>query len=310
MSIYDKILVGVDGSRDSIHAAEQALKLLRGKGRMMLLTVVNRDYLEYHGEKPENLDRQDSSARKAMLQNISEVADKGRTIGIDVELKLVHGKVFEEITDHAKSLDADAVVLGASHQGEVRRRFIGGTATKVIGLADRDVVVVPEKAEIALKKIVAATDGSSYGQIAVRRAVDLARDFGAKLEIISVVEESAGFPANVTFPGGKPMANVTESSADVPRPSFEDYLEKKVAKVKKLVEEERDRARHEGVKAEIVVPTGKPWRVLVKETENMGAGLIVMGSHGRTGLKRLVMGSVTQRVIEHSGCPVLVVRTR
>jgi nucleotide-binding universal stress UspA family protein len=308
MSFYNKILVGIDGSEESIHAAEQAMNLLGGQGEMTLLSVVSRDFLEYHGESPERLD-EESATYKAMADVVTGVEDKARAEGVAVDLVVdTGGKIFQKIVDNAQFKGAEAVVLGASRDPKFKRRLLGGTSTKVIGYADCDVMMVPRSAEVDLKNIVAATDGSIHGHIAVRRAVDLAREAKGKLDIISVVEETAGFPANVTFPGGRPIADISESSSDVPHPSFEEYLNKKVKAAKEAVEEERDRARHEGVKAEVVVPTGKPWKVLVKETEGLKPGLIVMGSHGRTGLKRLLMGSVTQRVIEHACCPVLVVR--
>jgi nucleotide-binding universal stress UspA family protein len=53
---------------------------------------------------------------------------------------------------------------------------------------------------------------------------------------------------------------------------------------------------------------GEPYEVIVKTAEQSNVGLIVVGSHGRSGIEKLLMGSVTERVIGHAGCPVLVVK--
>ncbi len=78
---------------------------------------------------------------------------------------------------------------------------------------------------------------------------------------------------------------------------------------KALVEDMKKRAEAEGIKAEAIVDEGEPYEVIVNTAKEKNADIIVMGSHGRTGIMRLLMGSVTSRVIGHAGCSVLVVKT-
>ncbi len=63
-----------------------------------------------------------------------------------------------------------------------------------------------------------------------------------------------------------------------------------------------------GALLETAVPLGRPYEAILKVAQAKKANLIVLGSHGRTGLKRLLMGSVTERVIGQAPCPVLVVK--
>lgn len=69
-----------------------------------------------------------------------------------------------------------------------------------------------------------------------------------------------------------------------------------------------EKARSRGLACQTRVGVGPAYRVIVDTATEWEAGLIVMGSHGRTGLKRLLMGSVTERVVGEVPCPVLVVK--
>jgi nucleotide-binding universal stress UspA family protein len=77
---------------------------------------------------------------------------------------------------------------------------------------------------------------------------------------------------------------------------------------KESIDMVREVAEREGIKVEALTLKGEPYEVIVKTAKQKNAGLIVVGSHGRTGVERLLMGSVTERVIGHSGTAVLVVR--
>jgi nucleotide-binding universal stress UspA family protein len=69
----------------------------------------------------------------------------------------------------------------------------------------------------------------------------------------------------------------------------------------------RELIEREGIKVEALTLKGEPYEVIVNTAKQKNAGLIVVGSHGRTGMERLLMGSVTERVIGHSGGTVLVI---
>lgn len=134
-------------------------------------------------------------------------------------------------------------------------------------------------------KIIFPTDFSSLSDAALAHATSLARDTGAMLLIVHVEE-----PA-VAYGGG-------EMYYGLPEPSVE-------AQLKML---------HAVVPADPEVPfehrllTGAPADAIVQLAAEEYADLIVMATHGRTGLRRLLMGSVAEEVIRHAPCPVLTVR--
>jgi nucleotide-binding universal stress UspA family protein len=306
MPYYEKILCCIDGSEESLHAAEQALGIAAEGCEVLLLSVVSEDIYDYEGEFAETLD-QGEYAEKNLSEAAARVLEEADRRGLTARLLVDHGRLHSRIVDNAQASGAGLIVLGARQEKGIKRRLIGGTASKVIGYADTDVVVIPSGVKLSLNKVLAATDGSHYGRMAVEKAIAVAKAAGAKLDIVSVVEEPAAFPAEVTSPGGKAMSEIP-GAAGLPKKTVRDHMREQAEKAKARAEHGRELAVLEGVGCEIVSPTGKPWRVIVNEIDNLGAGLVVMGSHGRTGLRRLLMGSVTQRVMEHAACPTLVAK--
>lgn len=146
-----------------------------------------------------------------------------------------------------------------------------------------------------IKKILVAIDFSKLSYEALDYAIDLARDLGAKLSVIYVVEplEFAG----VDVLGGTPIA--TQSIVD-------EHL--KQAKLELERVKNRKLAGLEG--ATTAVRMGRPAEEIVAAGGKGKANLIVLGTHGRSGLSHLLMGSVSERVVRHSQCPVVVVPTR
>lgn len=135
------------------------------------------------------------------------------------------------------------------------------------------------------EKILVATDGSLYSKAAVQEAISLARACSSSLYVLLVNELSA------------------ESEFWDAR-----YAEKLEKEMKKYLDGVKAKAVKEGVKCEIIMHEGdEPYKYIVSEAAKRKVSTIIMGSHGRTGLSRLMMGSVTNRVIGHAPCKVLVV---
>ncbi|MEK6678500.1 MAG: universal stress protein [Nitrospirota bacterium] len=134
-------------------------------------------------------------------------------------------------------------------------------------------------------RIIAATDGSRYSKAAVDEAIKIAKASKGNLIIVSAVDINEEF----------------ESEA----PELTERFERQF---KAMVERITKQAKAKGVKAEGIVKIGEPYNVIISAAKAKKADLIVMGSHGRRGLSRLLMGSVTERVIGHAKCAVLVVK--
>ena len=146
-----------------------------------------------------------------------------------------------------------------------------------------------------IKKILVAVDFSKLSYAALDYAIDLARELGARLSVLYVVEplEFAG----VDVLGGTPIA--TQSIVDEHLKQARRELER--VKTRRLTGLDG---------ATTAVRMGRPAEEIVAAAGKGKSNLIVLGTHGRSGLSHLLMGSVSERVVRHAQCPVVVVPTR
>src|SRR5215216_80692 len=145
-------------------------------------------------------------------------------------------------------------------------------------------------------KILLATDGSEEADLALQTATDLAKSTDSQLHIVYIEAASYVFPTTdwETF-GGEEL------------PTRLDEVAKEAAKTK--VDEQVQKVRAtDGEIAGAHARVGFPDAEIVDLAEELGAGLIVMGSRGLGGLRRTLLGSVSDSVVRHAHCPVLVTR--
>jgi nucleotide-binding universal stress UspA family protein len=139
--------------------------------------------------------------------------------------------------------------------------------------------------------ILVPIDFSDHSKKALRYAWPLASRFDASLRLIYVVEPTI-YPADLGF-------------GQVVLPEVEDGLyQRGVKELKSLVEEEIGGK----AKASSVVRTGKPHQEILFEAEECGADLIIVASHGHTGVEQILFGSTAMRLVRLAKCPVLTIR--
>jgi nucleotide-binding universal stress UspA family protein len=141
--------------------------------------------------------------------------------------------------------------------------------------------------------VLLATDGSKDGELATTTALDLANSTSSELHIVLVAEEAYAY----VDPSGYPFFTDAE---------LEHELEQQ-ARMRLDAEVEKIRSAG-GAVAEAHLRVGAAPAEIVDLAEEIGAGLIVMGSRGLGGIRRALMGSVSDSVVRHAHCPVLVVR--
>ena len=148
---------------------------------------------------------------------------------------------------------------------------------------------------LALQRILMATDFSAYSKEAFDYAVYLAKSLGADLYLLHVFEPPF-YP-----PPGMPL----KVPPDVHR-WIAELKEEESKRLKALVDE----AQQKGAKVHTIFKEGEPFVEILKTAEEITADLIVLSTHGRTGLVRILMGSVAERVVRRAPCPVLTVRPK
>ncbi len=172
--------------------------------------------------------------------------------------------------------------------------MMGSVTARVIGHAPCNVLVVPKTAQLEFKNIVVATDGSKYSIAAASEAIGLAKRNGSALTALAVVPSELMTPVDIDF---------TVSQREL-------IAEKEMHEAEKNVRVVKEAAQNEGVAVKAFVLSGKPSDAIIQTAQEKNADLIVLGSHGRSGMERLLMGSVVERVIVLASCPVLVVKVR
>jgi nucleotide-binding universal stress UspA family protein len=148
-------------------------------------------------------------------------------------------------------------------------------------------------------KVLLATDGSKEAELAARTAADLAQKTGSELHVVHVFGIA---------PVGPP---VYPEATDLQGEALEEEAEERISeqRAREVLDAEVGKVRSAGgtlVEAHLI--EGRIAPEIVALAEEIGAGLIVMGSRGRGGMRRALMGSVSDAVVRHAHCPVLVVR--
>ncbi|MGC1454724.1 MAG: universal stress protein [Nitrospirota bacterium] len=283
MSRYRKILVAVDNSESGRNALHQAFKLANEEKCWITVTSVVPPYegeIELLGVKDIR-----AALRKPCDEALAEVEKIAKTERMLVKTVCEEGEVHERIVDLADAENCDVIVMGKRGLHRIERALIGSVTARVIGHTQRDVLVVPNGTAVGWKKIVLATDGSRYCAKAAEAAISFAKSYGGELRIISVVDVPSEYYAEA--------------------PQAVDDL---VRKAKGFVADVKKQAEAAGVKAETFVGEAEADEAITNLAKEQNADMIVIGSHGRTGLRRLLMGSVAEKVIGFAPCPVLVVQ--
>jgi hypothetical protein len=277
----EKVLVCTDESPDSQGAVNVGLALARTSGcRLYLLEVFEflPDY-EFPRETiippqlPYDLIAYREEAARTRLEAVkAEAAQQGLALEVRVRSSLaVYAGILEEVEELKPSL----LVMGRRGRTGLERLLLGSVTARVIGHSPVSVLVVPREASLDFSRVLVANDGSPHGVAAWEQALLIAQKLGSTLMLASVCQSDRDLKA---------AEDIVESLEPV--------------------------AEREKVALEPYVLEGRPYEAIVRLAQQKQATLIVLGSHGRTGLKRLLMGSVAERVLGQASCPVLVVKKR
>lgn len=266
----DRILVATDGSEYSAGAIRTGVALAKSRNAQLIGLSIALYNPEYSTLVPNLAEEAEKRAREALQSFLTEAGKDAKTVTREA------GDPYQGIVDGAKEYRADVIVIGRRGKRGLARMRVGDTTVKVIGHTESAVLVCPRAARLWEKHVLAATDGSHHGEAAVGAAGHLAKQAGLPVTVVSVV---------------------TTSHSAARRQEAEQTVATAVQRLKDI-----------GVAAEGKTPEGRPDEAIVKAAEAVGADLIVVGSHGRTGLKHILLGSTVERVLDQTRCAVLVVK--
>jgi nucleotide-binding universal stress UspA family protein len=146
-----------------------------------------------------------------------------------------------------------------------------------------------------IRRILHATDYSKASERALQEAVDFAKQNNAEMLVVHVIQPVVPYVAGEDIGAAELYVKLEESTKQEAQRSMNKLMQ---------------RLERLGVKAKSLLLRGSPADQIVKAAKNRKADMVVIGTHGRTGLSRLFMGSVASRVISTAPSPVLTVRGR
>lgn len=233
--------------------------------------------------------------RRAGRAKLTEFIERERPGDIQPMRIVADGVPFHEIAKAAKSWEADLIVIATHGYTGFKHVLLGSTAERVVRYAPCPVLVVRSREKRGVKtvlspdqvrSILVPVDFSESSLAALRHALALARQNKAQLTLLHVLEP---FHANM-------LIDTTQTQRDA-RVAAHERLTGLADGTKKVWPRTGRELR-----------TGHPVTTITALAKRTNADIIVMGTHGHTGLKHAMLGSVAERVVRHAPCSVLVVR--
>ena len=230
------------------------------------------------------LDQAAGAARKA-------IREAGRT-DVDVFTHIVRGKPFVEIIDHGRHTKANLVVVGRHGQRPFRDLLLGSTAERVIRKGATPVLVVDSRGTSPYRRPLVAVDGSETS----RRAFELALQVTGSVDSIDVVH-SYGVP----YESGMRRTGIGEKD-------LEEYGLETGKTARAMVDAFLATYKATGKVFSIVLCRGDPRVVILRVATQRRSDLLALGTHGRSSLAHVLIGSVAEAVVRAAPCDVLVAR--
>lgn len=289
------ILWATDFSQASERALEWALMFAKTLGATITITHVAPNWVKYYeergssewsdGELSQTLATMQSAHISALTERLQEKVEQLRSTGVRVEGALLLGSPAVQILEYAELVHADLIILGSRGTRTLKEHLLGSTATRVIQGAYVPVMVVPAdseaKRQIKCEQILIPTDFSAATRAVIDYAINLAEAFSAQIHLLHVIEL---------------LESVGEKEAL-------ENLERMVSNgLRRWVKERM------GDKYEISIHVVRCHHAadgIALFVECNGIDLVMMSTHGRTGLIRFLWGSVAERVIGQVSCPVI-----
>jgi nucleotide-binding universal stress UspA family protein len=296
--MFNKVLVPLDGSALSARALPFAKRMANAAGARLIVVRAHlpADDLGLRLEYPElSLAERADMEREAAQAEFQSVIDGLRKDGLDVEGHFAEGAAADVIYEQAAATRASLIVMSTHGHGGLGRWLYGSVADEVLRRVPVSVLLVSAVctqiwAEDQPLRVVVPLDGSDLAAEVLGPARDLAVRLGSELLLLAVVEPIAVYRYQHLEAIGD-VAEVQEAQARL-------YLDKLVAELR----------ISGGPAVSTRIVHGDAAAQICSVAREVGAGAIAMATHGRSGMARLLLGSVATRTLHQSSVPVLIYR--
>jgi nucleotide-binding universal stress UspA family protein len=298
--MYSKLLIPLDGS----NAAEQVLPFvdqLIGALHLPieLLAVVDISVATTRmvADKARYLDKMIAAAEQSCERYLTAIA--GRFAGLHVKCTVERGKPADAIIDRATAERGTLIAMATHGRAGLNRWLIGSVAEKVLRGTNRPLFLVRNNPsiqvtrELSFTRIIVPLDGSEIAAAVLPNAIDLAKGFDAELMLFRAYE----LPASA-YTGREDHL-----------PNYEELKQRAKRDAQNYLDEQADMSRGKGLsKVVTVVAEGPAADEIIRCAAAYAGSIVVMCTHGRSGIQRWVLGSVAETVARHIDGPVMVLR--
>ncbi|WP_459192163.1 universal stress protein [Halosimplex sp. J119] len=283
--MYEEILFPTDGSDAADAALEVAVAVADAHDATLHVLYVAdtnqpslariegqvRDVLE--GEGRDIVERAGARARNAGVETVEEV---------------IQGGPSRTICEYVDDRGIDLVVMGTRGGRDIERIVLGSVTERVVRNSAAPVLVVPPQSdsEYPPERVLVGTDGSDGSEAAIDEGIDVCAATEAALHVVSVLESS-------------PLGFDVRS---------EQLTQERERRDEQVLAGARERAADVGVTVETGIEEGDVVDALNEYVADHGIDLVAVGTHGRTGIDRRILGSVTENLMRSASVPVLSVR--
>jgi len=301
----NQVLVPVDGSNFSEHALPYALGIARRTGATVHLALVHVPAEMVSPTYPlaDALEQRDREIREQDSAYMEALVERLRPSGVDLHPALLGGRVGAALADYVDEARIDLVVMTTHGRGGLQRAWLGSTADSLIRHSMIPLLLVrpsDETREIGpdsdreIHRVLAALDGSDTSETALRDVFELGITDDASLILVHSLQP----PVAAASPYLPHTIQLTHDELEIREEHMTRYLQR-VA----------DQPWLSGRETQVRVPIDyHPAPAILDLAEEEDVDLIALGTHGRGGLRRLVLGSVADKVIRGTHRPVLVHR--
>lgn len=281
--LLQRIVVGIDGSAEAAKAAALAMNLARAHESEILFAHA----IDYAAASDRS-----AAVIEALTEDghriLGNAKSRAMEAGVAARATLLEGRPEYAVTRYAGEMSADAIVVGSKGRGTTTEGILRLTMLPVF--IAREFVPKPG---IAFEKILVAIDNSDPSDAAIQFGTKLAVNDGSRLAFCHVVDENTLYEEAANYGGAT-------------YPVLHEWLDEATILSRNAA------AQAEGIgirSVETAVLTGNPVAEILRFAGSQDADLLVVGAHGRRGLRHLMIGSIANALARRSTIPVLVVRT-
>lgn len=279
MKELQKILVATDFSEAAHDALRAAIAVgTKFRSKLVLLHVIP-GALETPGEL--------EPLRAAIREKLADCEKEILTAGLHVHKSVIaHGTPFDRIIHCANNEDVDVIFVGSELKSPDSPFRLGVTPERLIRKSPKPVWVVKPGSTSLPRKILCPVDFSDPSRRALTNAIRLARQLDAHLTVLHVLD------------------TVLAAFAQTPSPAAEEFVRKRQERQKEF-DEFLANYDFSGLRVTRTLRAGGPAWEILDAVREFGCDLLVMGSVGRTGLPRILLGSVAEKVVRELPCSVI-----